>query len=449
MWYWLAWGCTSATVAPPVEIGWVEGEITAIETVPSAMPITWVTLETDTGDVRFALPGTNGASTAIANVPLLHVQERWRVDLVEAKIGPTPHGLGLGMIPTGGQPRYALNGLTYANDALPRTFLLNEAGVPGLAFEDVELAAQSTMNAWTAVECATFEFAYGGSTALDTVDDGFNVLAWSDEWLFDPTIAGMTMTRFNVEGEEPIPDEADILFNADTYEWSLGPGDVYLGTPLLNFGSVVTHELGHVTGMDHEMSLVTSTMFYGYLGGDWMASLAGDDRRGLCENYPSGEDDCVDDADCIDRFGPTWGCVDIDGVQVCDDERDPVGADCSRTYINCEASCAFTNGQATEGYCTIPCEQPEDCPQGFTCGSADNVVFPEIEGSVCVPDESVDTDAADTDTADSPAVYDTDAEPVGCGCQTFGAEGGLPWIGAFLFARRRRHTPPKEKSCFA
>jgi len=264
-------------------------------------------------------------------------------------------------------------------------------------------------------------------------------------------VAGMNISRFCMNKEKEIyVCETDILFNGVDFYWTREAGDVYLPTPELNAGSILAHELGHSHGMDHEYALPTSTMFYAYLGGDWMATLSGDDMRGICENYPNGEDACQDDEDCSDIDASERWCAEIDGIRVCDELRDPIGGECSRTYINCEEVCVFTTSTATEGYCTITCPDGE-CPCGWDCGEA-NLLLPTDAGAVCIPSET-DT-GCDTstpgDTSDSQLAPQDSSEPTeddeqsseeGCGCA--GGPTAPATLGALLLTAlglRRRSS---------
>jgi hypothetical protein len=82
-------------------------------------------------------------------------------------------------------------------------------------------------------------------------------------------------------------NEVDVLYNVDE-PWSFGPR---AGSPSDSyFRSVALHELGHVTGHEHE-NRVVATMgnnWYAWFGPDRdFAQLHADDRQGLRAFYPS------------------------------------------------------------------------------------------------------------------------------------------------------------------
>jgi hypothetical protein len=336
-------------------------------------------------------------------------------------------------------------------------FFLNEAGSADLGLEATERVFVTSLTQWSGVGCATWNYLYGGLTPIAIEDDGINVVAWEDEaWAWGDDVLGMSITRFETVGDTIRPSGADILYNGAGFRWVEEGGDGALS--LMNAGSIITHELGHVTGMDHEYHLVTSTMFLAYLGGEWMATLSGDDRRGLCENYPSGLDECVKDTDCEGLDASERRCVEIDGIRVCDEVRAAMGAPCSRTDFNCEDWCVFTNRDYTEGYCAVACED-DSCPAGYHC-EIPRRVFPDEGLALCLlgePDDTSDTDYADdtdemdtcpddTGDPDTAAEDDTSSspkEPGGCACSGAsgrpGSRGGLlPFALLLLPIVRRR-----------
>lgn len=439
------------------------GTVVALEVLwpPGAVPRTVVTLALDPataaslprdlpgrrGDVLpFVVPGANGDLAAVAwGVPTLGIGERWKVDLVEGRAGLTPSGLGEGMRDlSGGTPwPFTLSGVHYEDFQLPRTFWMESAGSDDIGADGTEEAILSSLAQWNGVGCSAFAFEYGGRTETGVDLDGVNVLAWENEtWEWDPAVAGLTLTQFGDVGGQILPVEADIVFNGASWTWSPGPGDAYASPPTLHAGSVIVHELGHVAGLGHVTDDPAATMFFAYVGGDWQGTTSGDDRRGLCENYPSGQDECGGDRDCDDVDGTPRFCAEIDGVSVCDEVRDPVGAACSRTHINCDGYCVFTNLLATEGYCTVACPDGT-CPAGYGCGEEDDKL-PQDESPVCLEGEDPGDD--DSGPGDDDAAADDDSAagepPEGCACGGSGAAGALalPWLAWAGTGSRRGRT---------
>ena len=414
---------------------------------PSWIPHTEVTLLTDRGEqVEFLLPGANGGPpAAVLGVPVLQLGQRWQVELDRAMVGLVPRGHGDGMRSLDPQPIWNLNGNHLPDDMLPWPYMMNEEGIAGAGPDATEVSFEAALQQWSSVGCSTFAFSYQGRTDVGVEDDGLNVIAWeNDTWEWHKDAAAMSVVRFGVDGKLPFVRETDILFNAVTWGWDTETGSAVGGSPVLHAGSVLAHELGHSTGMDHEYTLVTSSMYLAYFGGTWMETLSGDDMRGLCENYPNGADACGDDSDCQGLDSSERFCDDIDGLMVCDEVRDPVGTDCFIDHINCEEVCLFDSAFYSQGSCVLTCPD-DDCDPGYTCAEA-SYTLPLQPGPVCVPDApdtGLDTDAP-TDSADTGTTQldDTgDGEPTGCsGCAAQPASGGL-WAFfstmALAFTRRR------------
>lgn len=421
----------------------VTGTVLAVQILvgPSWLPRTEVTLLCDDGEqVTFLLPGANGGPpAAVVGVPVVAPGQRWELDLDTALVGVVPRGHGVGMRALDPQPVWNLNGNHLPDALLPWPFLMNEEGICDLGPDATEAIFEESLAQWARPACTTFAFDYQGRTTALAEDDGLNVMAWENEtWEWHEQAAAMSVVRFDYSGDVPVIRETDILFNAVDFGWSADEGNASHNPPVLHAGSVLTHELGHSTGMDHEYFYVTSTMYYAYFGGTWMATLSGDDLRGVCENYPSGEEGCASSADCEGLDTSERYCREIDGLNVCDEVRDELGAPCAIDAFNCEEVCLFGNAFYTDGACTLTCPEGA-CPEGYTCLEQPYTI-PLEPGPVCAPDTP---DTGDT-AGDSATPEDSaEGEPEGCsGC----ASGrGAGWtlaltMGALgLTFRRRQH----------
>lgn len=427
-----------------------------VDTAPD-LPRTTVTLSTEAGEVELVLPGSNGAPPVrVGGVPILSVGETWQAEVVQTPVGLVPLGLGAGLDRLDGPPAppWALNGLSYAEDQLPLVMYLNEAGSVDLGLARTEELFLEALTDWNSVGCSSFAFEYGGLTSAGLEDDGLNVATWQDdgEWEWGSAVAGFAATRFELtkDGTSVRPSGADLYFNGVEWTWMDGQGNAIAWE--LDSKSIILHELGHVTGMDHEVRLVTSTMYYAYLGGTWQGSLSGDDRRGLCENYGNGLAECEADADCAAIPGAGALCVEIDGIKVCDEPREPIGGVCTKTAFNCVDYCAFELALDTEGFCTIACEAHEDCPEGYACEPGDLFMPDSVneKETMCLPGERPVEDSGgggDGGGADGAATDGGGDEepPSGCGCRSGPAPVSmmvllmLPLLGA---RRRSRLTLP-------
>ena len=387
---------------------------------------TTVVLEDIRGEhTAFRVPGDNAERVVVHGVPRFELGSRWLVELVDGDRGLVLRGLGRGLRPLDDLPRWNVNNTSFPPEALPLTWRLVEPGSADLGLEATEAALDGSIAQWNDVGCSSFTFARGENYSRDDVQGGDSWVRWEEEvWDADPAIAGVTGIFFDGNLD---PSGATMLFNGVSWDWVPGVGNAYLPSPEVNIDAVVVHEMGHAAGLAHEIDLVAATMFYGYFGGDWQASLAGDDRRGLCELYGTGEDECADDADC-EALGDGAFCVDIDGISVCDEPRDGVGADCSVEGINCAEFCVLDRPEDGAGYCSVRCEAG-DCPDGFVCGLVEDVYVPvEANVPLCFPFETAgdDDDSGEGDDGDSCS-----------GCDS-GSEAALPLL--FLLGWRPRRS---------
>lgn len=415
----------------------------------ASLPRTRVRLETEAGEIELVLPGSNGAPpVVVGGVPAISVGQTWQVELQAAAVGLVPVGLGAGLSRLDGPPPppWALNGLSYQEDQLPLVMVLNEVGSVDLGLARTEELVLEALSDWNAVGCSDFAFEYGGLTAAGLEDDGLNVLTWQDdgEWEWGSAVAGFAATRFEPteDGTSVRPAGADLLFNGVEWTWMDGEGDI--GAWKLDTKSIVLHELGHVTGMDHELRLVTSTMYYAYLGGTWQGSLSGDDRRGLCENYGNGASECEGDEECLVIAGAGSLCVELDGLRVCDEPRDAVGALCTMGAFNCEDYCVFELALSTEGYCSRACESHTDCPDGYICELGNNFMPDSVtlKETMCQPGEWPGEDTGGGDGGGLEQEDEVPEEPGGCGCRASASPASMMLLLLLPLTLLRRQRGP-------
>ncbi|MBL6976111.1 MAG: matrixin family metalloprotease [Deltaproteobacteria bacterium] len=273
----------------------------------------------------------------------------------------------LGLVPA---TPYAFetNGRKWAD--MPVQYWVNPSNAPdfGEGVSMVDLVMEATGN-WESVGCSHASFEFMGTTTAEWAPDGMNTLYFvSEDWPFRDMAAGAT-TWLPTEPGEPM--EVDLSLNAADFQWVPGGGDA-LQTDTLDPVSVITHELGHWLGLAHSTDGF-ATMFQASLPLAMQASLAGDDKAGLCSLYPNGLPECESDEECPQG----QLCQVVEGFTVCAEQRDPIGAFCSKDVLNCEGLCiisfyectticAFTSLAYDEGYCAPLCVDGE-CPDGWTC----------------------------------------------------------------------------------
>lgn len=374
---------------------------------------------------------------------------------------------------------YEVNGHHWPE--MPIRLWVNPQGCPVMdGTKDIEWVVARAAEQWSQPPCSAVRFELAGSTAAGLEPDGQSTILCIDhDWNCGAGAAGCSLWIPRGPGETP---ENDIALNAAELSWRDGGPDA-TQSGIIDPVGVLAHELGHMLGLAHSPDPF-ATMYYGTLPNGLQATIAGDDRAGICALYPSGQPGCLDDADC----GADGLCTDIAGQRVCDERHDEAGAFCSKTFIDCagmcwvsffecQQVCLFTAFDYSEGYCAPLCDPPA-CPAGFHC-----VYLSQYDVSVCFLGDDPDggdgdggagdggdggvldagdggtadgQDGASADEAHAPDDGGADAgadaldagsdgggdghpgEPGGCGCGSGGAE--KPWQLVFLvvwFMRRK------------
>ncbi len=169
---------------------------------------------------------------------------------------------------------------------------LQEDSSVHIDFKYFEQAAQRSLLAWTGLECAdgpaTIAFSQLAEVACKQTEynsGGTNanvVLFQDDKWIYkgvDNTLAKTTVT-FNDETGEIL--DADIEINHANNFFTIN--DMVVEYDL---ESVLTHEFGHLIGIDHSPDY-DATMFAGYeVGSIEGRTLEEDDILAACEVYPA------------------------------------------------------------------------------------------------------------------------------------------------------------------
>lgn len=287
----------------------------------------------------------------------------------------------VGALLTGPAHAYEVNGKHWPS--MPVPYYVNVQSAPDFgdgstAFDVVQAATE----AWTGVGCADVGFQRLGDTTAVFEADGQNTIFWiTDVWPFGESAAGATLW---IPTEPGAPYEVDLALNAVDFEWTVGGADATV-SDVVDPASVIAHELGHWLGLAHSAD-VHATMYQAMLPNAAQITPSGDDKLAICTLYPSGEDECANDWDC----GAGYECAKSEQAAFCAELRDPVGAPCSKTHINCEdmclisffecsTVCAYETTDLTKGYCAPLCTGGLPCPPGWTC-----TAVPSVSQDVCL-----------------------------------------------------------------
>lgn len=168
---------------------------------------------------------------------------------------------------------------------------LNEDGTDRMPFESVSDIVAKSVSAWNVPEVSSLRMFYAGLTNETRV--GYNpyttrnaniIVFRDDAWDEDPTIMALTSVVFrNSSGK--IYD-ADIEIN--TFQYAFGIVTPRSKGGLIDLQNTLTHELGHVIGLDHS-DVEDATMFpYSTNGVTYMQTLDDDDRAAIAAVYPGG-----------------------------------------------------------------------------------------------------------------------------------------------------------------
>lgn len=299
--------------------------------------------------------------------------------------------------------------------------------------EELAAIVEEVIETWNAVTCSYAVLEYAGVQDVPILIDDQQVFGWEDDpevWVYGSQSAGATI--IDVLGENG--PRIDIAFNDINFDWVVGANTLVL--PDYEFGvdpnlevdpaSVITHEAGHLLGLAHprvddpeSQPDNGATMVFALLPNAQQATLAGDDKIGLCEKYPVEDgDECVTDEDCAgDDFCRTFS-AGFGEVALCEERRGQIGEFCGLLDYNCAGICLFLTADFSEGYCTDYCETNDDCPEdlddGWICVSLPTTAGTDVQ--VCQPDDGsggIEADVgiveSDSDISFTPVEEEADA----------------------------------------
>ena len=145
---------------------------------------------------------------------------------------------------------------------------------------------RQSFRTWSSIPTALISFTEGPPVTVKAGNDGKNVVVTNlkdNDWTalgLDQSILALTVSFFSDTGQLL---DADIVFNPSL---SFSTNDT-VPPDKIDFQSVLTHEIGHLLGLDHTPS-VSSTMFW--VIRDGMANQrtpTADDIAGVSSIYPS------------------------------------------------------------------------------------------------------------------------------------------------------------------
>ena len=147
-------------------------------------------------------------------------------------------------------------------------------------------AIQDAFSRWRGIRESNLDFEFNGSVtpAVTDANDNINTIRFVGSNITAGVFA-VTITTFDTATGE-ITD-ADMELNDRDFTWNtLGPTGT-TGTPgRAVIENVVTHEIGHMVGLDHPLNSQSTMYFASSAGYVAQASLEADDRAAIIADYP-------------------------------------------------------------------------------------------------------------------------------------------------------------------
>lgn len=180
---------------------------------------------------------------------------------------------------------------------------INEKASADVPTEKTIAAIDTAFDTWSQADGSYLRFQNGGLTSLETVgveDSPRNIVMWREDpadWvLVDADIVGITTVTYDA-GTGRILD-ADIEMNGVFFEFS-----VEIDAGQMDVQAAVTHEVGHLLGLDHSET-PAAVMHPNQAVGEAKRSLDSDDMDGVRALYPSNKDPGMCDTSLVGAYYP-------------------------------------------------------------------------------------------------------------------------------------------------
>lgn len=166
--------------------------------------------------------------------------------------------------------------------SMPIQYWINQSGSPQISNGSEFQAVQAAFQTWQNVSLASVSFQYMGTTPVSTVgQDGLSVVTFVDNSVpigLETVAAEFSFYTIDGTGNAAM-QEADIALSTTVnFSTSAEPGKY-------DIQSVVTHEVGHLLGLDHSALLSSVMSPYPSPGQLDQRTLSYDDMAGVAEIY--------------------------------------------------------------------------------------------------------------------------------------------------------------------
>lgn len=175
---------------------------------------------------------------------------------------------------------------------------------------------QLSFAAWEDIDCSDLTLPFRGQ--IDGLQAGFvdggsenkNAVVFLDTWPYDQGVIAVTTNAYNTRNGEIL--DSDIEINGQQFEFVVADGSCDARQGQMDLRNAITHEVGHVLGLDHPPNTqrnTESTMFASAPACETKKrSLAPDDTMGICSIYPAG----MELHQCYPPDGPAFAVVKSD-----------------------------------------------------------------------------------------------------------------------------------------
>jgi hypothetical protein len=291
-------------------------------------------------------------------------QGKWPARVVDHKTRYAPAPIAAEHDPT--IASFTTNGMVWPAAKIPVQYLIQNAGSQDLALADEIAAIDAAFASWQAVATSSLTFQNAGMTDLGQAVDDTNVMLFVESgWQFGSEAAAAT-SLFIIDGQQT----ADIAVNGENFTWAIGPPSPGITSNVLDLQAVMTHEIGHFSGLGHTTRSF-DTMYFSWKPWQGQRTLSIDDKLGLSSIYPTAGNECTGSGCPAEET-----CTDQPLGRLCAGTPDPVGAPCNYDRVECDAFCLFTAVNLSTGYCSKFCDVDADCPLTHHCEEASAGTMP-------------------------------------------------------------------------
>lgn len=169
------------------------------------------------------------------------------------------------------------------------SFHLNEKGTSDISFSFVQQIVKESIEEWNHPEFSSLQTHFSGLTNEDRVgynpyiSQNSNIIVFRDNDTWTESQAMMALTTVTHRNSTGVIYDADIEINTSNFQYGIYEIN---GSNVVDLQNTLTHEIGHVFGLDHSTD-PNATMFpYSTAGETNLRDLSDDDLLAIATVYP-------------------------------------------------------------------------------------------------------------------------------------------------------------------